>query len=83
MAKIDFSDPNALKAGAEKYLNEFPGDVICALQMWYEGLGGQGVPNAAEMTAMQDAIAALPGWNDVGPMKYEKFGTQKSYKRAK
>ena len=80
MAKIDVSDPNALKAAVEKYLAEFPGELICALQLWYEGLSGQGVPNAAKMAAIQDAIANAPGWADVGGVRYEKFGVQKSYK---
>ena len=80
MAKIDVSDPKALKAAVEGYLAKFPGDLICALQLWYEGLGGQGVPDAVEMTAIQDAIAATSGWADVGGVRYEKFGVQRSYK---
>ena len=80
MAKIDVSDPKALKAAVGKYLGEFPGELICALQLWYEGLGGQGVPNAAEMAAIQDAIANAPDWTDVGGVRYEKYGVQKSYK---
>jgi hypothetical protein len=83
MARIDVSDPKALRTAADKYFSEFPGELICALQLWYEGLGGQGVPNAAEMTAIQDAIAATPGWTDVGNVRYEKFGVQQSYKRNK
>ena len=62
MAKTNVLDPAALKTAVDKYFCEFPGDLICALQLWYEGLGGQGVPNAAEMTAVQNAIANLPGW---------------------
>jgi hypothetical protein len=83
MANTLFSDPKALKAGVDKYLTELPSDLICALQMWYEGLGGQGVPNGGEMAAMQELIAAAPGWKDVGPVRYEKFGVQMSYKRVK
>ena len=82
MAKIDVSDPKALEAATGKYLADFPGNLICALQLWYEGLGGQGVPNTAEMAAIQGAIAKTPGWTDVGDMRYEKYGMQKSYKRA-
>ena len=82
MERIDVSDPKALKAAAEKFLKEFPGDVICALQLWYEGLGGQGVPDAAGMTAIQNAIANASGWKDVGIVRYEKYGMQKSYSNA-
>ncbi|MCL2126052.1 MAG: hypothetical protein FWH33_08725 [Oscillospiraceae bacterium] len=83
MARIDVSDPKALKAAVDKYFDDFPGDLICALQLWYEGLGGQGVPNAAEMTAIQDAISGTPGWTDVGSVRYEKYGAQRSYKLSK
>ena len=82
MAKIDVSDPNALRAAVDKYFSEFPGDLICALQMWYQGLGGQGVPGAAEMAAIQDAIANTPGWSDVGNVRDERYGVQRSYKRT-
>ena len=82
MAKIDVSDQKALGAAAEKYLGAFPGDLICALQLWYEGLGGQGVPNTAEMAAIGDALAKAPGWKDVGSVRYEKYGMQMSFKRT-
>jgi len=82
MAKIDVSDPKAIKTAVEKYLEGFPGDITFALRVWYQGLGGQGVPNAAEMSAIQDAIANAPNWKDVGDMRDERFGVQKSYKRA-
>ena len=83
MAKIDVSDPMARKAAVEKYFREFPGDLICALQLWYEGLGGQGVPNAAAIAAIEDEIANTPGWSDVGNTRYEKYGVQRSYKFVK
>ena len=82
MTRIDVSDPKALKAAVGKYLNEFPGDLICGLQLWYEGLGGQGVPTPDGMTAIQNEIASTPGWKDVGNVRYEKFGVQKSYRRV-
>ena len=83
MARIDVSDSKALKAAVDKYFGDFPGDMICALQLWYEGLGGQGVPNSAEMAAIQEAIAGVPGWKDVGGVRFEKYGVQKSYKLVK
>ena len=83
MAKIDVSDPKALNVAVDKFLSEFPGELICALQLWYQGLDGQGVPNAAEMEAMQNAIAGIPGWSDAGNVRDERYGVQKSYKRDK
>ena len=82
MAIIDVSDQKALAAAVDKYLGDFPGDMICALQLWYEGLGGQGVPKTGEMAAIVEALANTAGWNDVGNVRYEKYGMQKSFKRA-
>jgi len=82
MGKIDVSDPKALGAAVDKYLGDFPGNLICALQIWYEGLGGQGTPKTAEMAAMQDVLEKAAGWTDVGDARYEKYGIQKSYKRG-
>ena len=83
MAKIDVSDPKTLKAAVEKYLSEFPGDLICALQLWYEGLGGQGVPTPDAMAAMEAELGTAAGWADAGNVRFEKFGVQKSYKLVK
>ena len=83
MAIIDISDQKALEAAVRKWLGEFPGDLICGLQLWYEGLGGQGVPTPVEMAAIEAEIGAAPGWVDAGKVRYEKFGVQKSYKLAK
>ena len=83
MAIIDVSDPKALGAAVEKYLGEFPGDLICSLQLWYEGLGGQGVPRPAETAAIEAALDDATGWAGAGIVRYEKYGMQKSYKRAK
>ena len=82
MAKIDVADSKALQTAVKKYLGAFPGDLICALQLWYEGLGGMGVPDACAMAGIQDAIAQTPGWTDAGQVRYEKFGVQQSYKRV-
>ncbi|MCL2227305.1 MAG: hypothetical protein FWB97_06725 [Oscillospiraceae bacterium] len=83
MVRCAVTDPNALRPAVDKYFGDYPGELICALQLWYEGLGGQGVPNAAEMAAIQDAIVSTPGWKEVGDVRYEKFGVQRSYKRVK
>ena len=82
MARIDVSDPKALEAAVGKYLGEFQGVLICALQLWYQGLGGQGVPNPPEMAAIQNAIVKIPGWEDVGDVRDERFGVQRTFKRT-
>ncbi|NLO96903.1 MAG: hypothetical protein GX091_02310, partial [Peptococcaceae bacterium] len=67
----------------KRYLDEFPGDIICALQVWYEGLGGCGVPTPADMEAMNAVLNTLEDWEPIGDVRYEKFGAQKSFKRVK
>ena len=81
MAKVKASDPKAMAEAVEVWLEEFPGDLICARQIWYEGLGGEGVPTPAQIVAIEDAVAALPDWERVGDVRYEKYGMQYSFKR--
>ena len=82
MAKIDVSDSKALKAAVEAYLGEYPGEIVCTLQLWYQGLGGEGAPNPGKIAAIQAAIADVPGWTDVGDVRDERYGVQRSFKRA-
>lgn len=79
MAKINAS--KALAEAVEVWLEEFPGDLICARQIWYEGLGGEGVPTPEQVVAIEEATAALPDWKAVGEVRYEKYGMQYSFKR--
>ena len=83
MARMNVADEKALLEAVNKYLNDFPGDTMCALQLWYEGLSGQGAPNPTEMAAMDAALEKAPGWEPRGNVRYEKFGAQKSVGRAK
>ncbi len=72
-----------LSAAINTYLKKFPGDTICALQIWYEGLGGQGVPIPAEMEEMNAVLNGIAGWKSAGNIRYEKFGQQQSFRRVK
>jgi hypothetical protein len=83
MAKVDTGNVTALREAVGKYLAQFPGDLICARQLWYEGLGGQGAAKPDEVAAIEAAIGAAPGWSHAGDARYEKFGTQNSYKRER
>jgi hypothetical protein len=82
MPRFSTGDTALLERRITSYLDSFQGDVICPLQIWYEELGGYGVPEPADMAAMTDVLAKQKGWSDVGIVRYEKFGAQKSYKRA-
>ena len=41
MRNIDPIDHKTLAERVEVWLEEFPGDLICARQVWYEGLEGK------------------------------------------
>jgi hypothetical protein len=83
MGRILTGNSADLKAAMTKWLGEFPGELICARQIWYEGLGGCGVPNPADMNAMEAVLSSLGDWKNIGNTRYEKFGTQNSWKRSK
>jgi hypothetical protein len=83
MSKISTSNTGELLLAMRKYLDEFPGDTICVLQIWYEGLGGCGVPTPADMEAMTAVLNTLEDWKPIGNVRYEKFGVQNSFKRVK
>lgn len=82
MSGIATSNEEQLREAMTRYLKEFPGDTICARQIWYEGLGGCGVPKPADMDAMHAVLNSQTDWKAVGNWRYEKFGSQYSYKRV-
>jgi hypothetical protein len=83
MAKVDTGNAAWLRGAVGDYLDKFPGDLICARQIWYEGLGGQGIAAPEDVEAIEAVVASAPGWKHVGDERYEKFGTQNSYKRVR
>ena len=81
MPGLDVGNVTLFQETMKRYLNDYPGDVICPLQVWYE-LGGCGTPGRAEMKAMEDVLDGLEDWKDAGEIRYEKFGKQPSYRRV-
>jgi hypothetical protein len=70
-----------LSTAITRWLNDFPGDVTCALQIWYEGLGGMGTPSPAEVAAIEEIVSGAKDWAPAGNMRHEKMGQQPSFKR--
>jgi hypothetical protein len=83
MSKVSTTNTEELLSAMTRYLGKFPGDTICVRQIWYEGLGGCGVPNQEEMDAVRAVMDGLENWKPVGNVRYEKYGTQYSFKRVK
>ena len=67
--------------GAATYLAAYPGAMVSAVQVWYEGLEGHGAPTPEEKAGVEAAIVTA-GWTDAGDVRDERYGLQKSFKRA-
>jgi hypothetical protein len=83
MSKISTGDTEKLPGAVAQYLAQFLGDTICVRQIWYEGLGGSGVPGTAVMAAVHAVMDSLEDWQPAGSVRYEKYGLQYSFKRVK
>lgn len=79
MSNIDYA--GKFSPAVTTWLGDFEGDVTCALQIWYEGLGGMGTPNPAEIAAIEKIVAGDKGWEPAGNVRHEKMGQQPSFKR--
>lgn len=66
-----------------KYLESFPGELICARQLWYEGLSGHGTASPETVAEIEAALDEAPAWANVGEQRYEKYGMQNSWKLKK
>lgn len=53
-----------------------PSEHTNAYRVWYEGFEGCGRPSTEVTNIINDAIAAA-GWNDIGAMRWEKYGVVK------
>ena len=71
------------KTAFDKFMAEFPGDTICARQLWYEGLNGHGTASPETVAEIEAALDDTPDWKNVGGVRYEKYGTQNSWKLTK
>jgi len=80
MTDADKSDDRSWKI--LKWLEDFPGDVTCALQVWYECLGSMGTPAPADVKAIEEILAGAGNWMPAGNVRYEKMGIQPSFKRT-
>jgi hypothetical protein len=80
MTDTDKSDDRSLEI--LKWLEDFPGDVTCAMQVWYECLSSMGTPAPADITAMEEILAGEGNWMPAGNVRYEKMGIQTSFKRT-
>ncbi|MDR2132713.1 MAG: hypothetical protein LBP30_05120 [Clostridiales Family XIII bacterium] len=83
MPRFSTGDTALLERRIASHLDDFPNDLICPLQIWYEEFGGYGVPEPADIAAMAEVLERRDDWVCAGVVRYEKFGAQKSYKRVR
>ncbi|MDR0858924.1 MAG: hypothetical protein LBN97_07835 [Oscillospiraceae bacterium] len=79
MQRFNTSNTVALDNAVQKYLTEFPGDMICPLQIWYETLGGYGAPTPEDDAALADSLNRISDWKFNGKGHYEKYGDQPTW----
>ncbi|MDR1068501.1 MAG: hypothetical protein LBL36_04570 [Clostridiales Family XIII bacterium] len=82
MPRFPTEKAEALQAAVSAYLADYIGETVSAIQIWYEGLGGFGVPEPQDTEAITAVVNASANWTDAGSVRHEKFGVQPSWKRA-
>ncbi len=81
MPKYSTANVEELTRDIQRWLDQFPGDIVCARQIWYEGLNAYGVPNPYDMEALHKVLNGMKDWTFIGDVRHEKFGVQPSYKK--
>jgi len=69
-----FLTKDEITAKVAEILEKCPSEHTCAFRVWYEGFEGCGRPSAAVRAIIDEAIEATGNWENIGPMRYEKFG---------
>jgi hypothetical protein len=82
MARFDTTDISALEQQVSSYLKELPGETVSLYQIWYEQLGGYGVPTPEDLARIEAAVAKLDGWESIGTAPDEKYGSVPKWRRA-
>jgi len=81
MPRFDTKDTAALEAQIVSYLKELPGETASLYQIWYEQLGGYGVPDADDLARMQAVVEKQDEWESIGTAPDEKFGPVPKWRR--
>jgi hypothetical protein len=81
MPRFKTDNREALKSAVSSYLTDYIGDTVSAVQIWYEGLGGFGVPEPWDTEAITAVVNGMDNWDDIGGLRHEKFGVQPSWRR--
>jgi hypothetical protein len=81
MPRFPTENAEALKTAVNAYLDDYIGETVSPLQIWYEALGGYGTPEPKDTDAIVAVIGASDDWEDIGGLRHEKFGVQPSYRK--
>jgi hypothetical protein len=81
MPRFDTTDTAALESQVASYLNELPGETASLYQIWYEQLGGYGVPTPEDLVRIEAAVDKLGNWTSIGKTPDEKYGPVPKWRR--
>ncbi len=81
MPKISTTNTGELSTTVKRWLEKFPGDTVCAFQIWYEGLDGCGVPSKSVQETINGILSGMETWKPLGNVRDERYGVQYSFRR--
>ena len=81
MPKISTDNTGEFSTAVKRWLDTFPGDTICAFQIWYEGLEGCGVPDEPVVESINGILSSMENWKPLGSVRDERYGVQYSFIR--
>jgi hypothetical protein len=81
MPRFDTTDTAALDSQVASYLNELPAETTSLYHIWYEKLGGYGVPTPEDLVRIEAALDKLGSWTSIGKAPDERYGAVPKWKR--
>ena len=81
MPKISTANTGEISTAVKRWLDTYPGDTICALQVWYQGLEGCGVPSRTVVETITGILDGMDNWKPLGDVRDERYGVQYSFRR--
>lgn len=81
MPKISTANTGELSTSVKRWLDAYPGDTVCAFQIWYEGMEGCGVPPQTVVETIEGILNGMENWKPLGKVRNERYGKQYSFRK--
>jgi hypothetical protein len=82
MQRFDTTNKVGLETAVLRWLKDYPADLTCPVQVWYEALGGFGAPTKNDEAAIAAVLDKQPEWKSTGATRYEKYGQQATWTKT-